>query len=82
MDITNNRHNTKLNKMKWRTITKYVDQHTGELLTKQTVNEKYIITQQYHQEVMFTLEKGIQYGTKTITRVCTNEGKQRTLFND
>lgn len=69
--------------MRWRTIIKYVDQHTGELLGKKTVTEKYIITQTYHTEIMYTVEKGIQYGTKTITRVCTNEGKQREIdFGD
>lgn len=78
MDKRNRRHSAKLKqtKMKWRTVIKYVDQQTGELLAKKTVNDKYIITQTYHTEIMYTVEKGIQYGTKTITRVCTNEGKQ------
>lgn len=68
--------------MKWRTIIKYVDLHTGEIISKKIVNEKYIITKTYHTEVMYTVEKGIQYGTRTITRVCTHEGRQRNLFDD
>lgn len=66
-----------MKKLKWTSISEYVDQDTGEMLTKKHVEKYYIIIKK-HKHV--TINEHTNSGTIRWTNECTKTGKQRTLF--
>lgn len=66
-----------MKKLKWTSISEYVDEETGEVLTKKQVEEYYIIIKKVkHGNIDNTTNTGI---IRWIN-VCTKGGKQKKLF--
>lgn len=67
--------------MSWVTKVRYVDIHTGEIITKEEADKKYrIVKTQIHS--IYESGYGKNRWVKWLTKLCSNEGKQRNLFGD
>lgn len=60
---------------KWITVTEYVDNQTGEMLTKKEVEKNYIITKKHKHA---TIENNTGY--IKWTKECTRNGKQQKIW--
>lgn len=66
-----------MKKLKWTSISEYVDEETGEILTKKQVEEYYIIIKKVKYG---NIDNTTNTGIIRWINVCTKRGKQKKLF--